>query len=173
LLSDEDRHERGNVAFIFGGLGDPRGFQVITDILTDRSDRPEGQGTGIASSDGRYRVARQVRADRYYAAHLLGHLRDPRAVPILVPLLKDTEVNSIVPWSLGQIGDKRAVGPLLDALDDDSPSMRVISIYALETLDAKEALPRLFFLLNDRRRSNFGAVVSVADAAKAAIAKLQ
>jgi len=173
LLSDEDRHERGNVAFIFGGLGDPRGFQVITDILTDRSDRPEGQGTGIASSDGRYRVARQVRADRYYAAHLLGDLRDPRAVPILVPLLKDTEVNSIVPWSLGQIGDKRAVGPLLDALDDDSPSMRVLSIYALETLDAKEALPRLFSLLNDRRRSNFGAVVSVADAARAAIAKLQ
>ena len=103
----------------------------------------------------------------------MGDLRDPRAVPILVPLLKDTEVNSIVPWSLGQIGDKRAVGPLLDALDDDSPSMRVLSIYALETLDAKEALPRLFSLLNDRRRSNFGAVVSVADAAKAAIAKLQ
>jgi hypothetical protein len=51
--------------------------------------------------------------------------------------------------------------------------MRVLAIYALEALNAKEALPRLISLLDDRRRSNFGAQVSVADAAKAAIAKLQ
>lgn len=37
-LSHEDRHLRGNAAFIVAGLGDARGFQVITDILTDRSD---------------------------------------------------------------------------------------------------------------------------------------
>ena len=172
-LSHEDRHVRGNVAFVFAGLGDPRGFQAITDILTDRSDRPEGQGIAIAPSDGRYRVARQIATDRYYAAHLLGDLRDGKAVPILVALLNDPEVNSIVPWALGEIGDRRAVGPLLNALDDDSPSMRVLAIYALETLKAKEALPRLTALLDDHRKSNFGAEVSVADAAKAAIAKLQ
>jgi HEAT repeats len=167
-LSHEDRHVRGNAAFIFGGLGDPRGFQVITDILTDQSDRPRGVITG-----GNWTLRAQIREDRYYAAHLLGDLRDRRAVPILVPLLKDKEVNSIVPWALGQIGDKSAVGPLLDALDEDNPSMRVLSIYALETLNAKEALPRLISLLDDHRMSNFGAQVSVAEAAKAAIAKLQ
>jgi HEAT repeat protein len=172
-LSHEDRHVRGNAAFIFGGLGDPRGFQVITDMLTDRSDRPEGQGIATASSDGRYHVERQIATDRYYAAHLLGDLRDPRAVPILVPLLKDSEVNSIVPWALGQIGNKSAVGPLLDALDEDNPSMRVLAIYALEALNAKEAVPRLISLLDDHRKSNFGAQVSVSEAAKAAIAKLQ
>ncbi len=172
-LSHDDRHVRGNVAFIFGSLGDPRGFQVITDILSDRSDRPEGQGIATASSDGRYRVARQIATDRYYAAHLLGDLRDGRAVPILVSLLNDPEVNYIVPWALGEIGDRRAVGPLVDALADDNPSMRVLAIYALETLKAKEALPRLNALLDDHRKSNFGAQVSVADAAKAAIAKLQ
>lgn len=171
-LSHEDRHIRGNVAFIFGGLGDTRGFQVITDILTDRSERAEGQGTG-ASGDGRYHVALQIAADRYYAAHLLGDLGDPQAIPVLVPLLKDAEIKSIVPWALGQIGDKRAVGPLLDALDDESPTTRVLAIYALETLHAKEALPRLIPLLNDSRKSNFGAQVSVAEAAKAAIANLQ
>jgi hypothetical protein len=173
LLSHEDRHLRGNAAFVVAGLGDARGFQVITDILNDRSDRPEGQGIGIASSDGKYRVARQIAADRYYAANLLGSLRDQRAVPILVALLKDAEVNSTVPWALGQIGDKRAIAPLLDALDDDSPSMRVLAIYALEILHAREALPRLTALLNDQRRANFGAQVSVADAARGAIAKLQ
>jgi hypothetical protein len=57
-LSHEDRHVRGNVAFIFGGLGDARGLQVITDILTDRSERAEGQGVATASSDGRYHIVK-------------------------------------------------------------------------------------------------------------------
>lgn len=172
-LDHEDRHLRGNAAFIFARFGDPRGLQVITDILADRSDRPEGQGIPTASSDGRYRVARQIASDRYYAAHLLGDVRDARAIPILVPLLKDAEVKSVVPWALGQIGDKSAIRPLIDALDDDSASMRVQAIYALEALQAREALPRLISLLNDHQRANFGAQVSVADAARAAIAKLQ
>jgi HEAT repeat protein len=51
--------------------------------------------------------------------------------------------------------------------------MRVLAIYALETLNAKEAVPRLISLLDDHRKSNFGATVSVAEAARAAIAKLQ
>lgn len=172
-LDHEDRHLRGNAAFIFARLGDPRGFAVITNILADRSDRPEGQGVPTVSSDGRYHVARQIASDRYYAAHLLGDLRDVRAIPILVPLLKDAEVRSVVPWSLGQIGDKSAIRPLIDALADESPAMRVRVIYALEALQAREALPRLISLLNDHQRSNFGAQVSVAAAAKAAIAKLQ
>ena len=167
-LSHEDRHIRGNVAFIFGGFGDPRGFQVITDILSDRSDRPHpGVGGGNRTLEA------QIGQDRYYAVHLLGELRDPRAIPILIPLLKDADLNYKVPWALAQIGDKGAIAPLLDVLDDESPSMRVLAIYALETLNAREALPRLILLLVDHRTSNFGSQVSVADAARAAIAKLQ
>jgi HEAT repeat protein len=172
-LRHEDRHIRGNVAFIFGRLGDARGLQVITDILADRSERPEAQGIGIAPGDGKYHLEAQIRTDRYYAAHLLGELGDPQAIAVLVPLLKDPETNSAVPWALGQIGDRRAVPPLLEALDDESPTTRVLAIDALVTLRAKEALPRLFPLLNDHRKSSFGAQVSVADAANAAIAHLQ
>src|SRR6266568_7817397 len=159
-LSHEDRHIRANVAFIFGRLGDARGFRVITDILTDRSDRPHpGVGGGNRTLGG------QIREDRYYAVHLLGELRDPRAIPILVPLLKDADINYKVPWALAQIGDKGSIAPLLDVLDDESPSMRVLAIYALETLNAREALPRLILLLDDHRTSNFGSQVSVAAAA--------
>jgi HEAT repeat protein/carboxypeptidase family protein len=172
-LGHADRHIRGNVAFVFASLGDPRGLQTIADILGDRSERPEGQGIPTASSDGRYRFERQVAADRYYAAHLLGDLRDPRGVALLIPLLDDSETKSIVPWSLGQIGDKRAIAPLIAALDNDDPSNRVLVIYALEALDAKEAIPRLMTLVNDDRKSRFGALVTVSEAAKAAIAKLR
>jgi hypothetical protein len=100
-------------------------------------------------------------------------LRDPRAIPVLVPLLQDTEVRSIVPWALGRIGDSRAIAPLVKALDDDDPSMRVLAIYALEELNAKDAVPRLATLLNDARTSDFGAQVSGAEAARGAIAKVR
>jgi len=35
---------RGNAAFIYAGLGDTRGFDVIVAILRELSERPEGQG---------------------------------------------------------------------------------------------------------------------------------
>ena len=112
----------------------------------------------------------QIRADRYYAAHLLGDLNDPRGVELLIPLLRDEDVDAIVPWSLAEIGDRRAIAPLIEVMARDDPSTRVLAIYALEKLNAREALPRLRELLQDDRRSRFGTQTTVADAAKRAIA---
>lgn len=169
-LTHEDRHLRGNAAFIFAGLGDPRGFDVIVGILGDRSERREVHEFSSAGGPSLYG---QIRQDRYYAAHLLGDLKDPRAIPILVPLMRDPDVNYIVPWSLAQIGNGSAIQPLIGALSDQNPSIRVLAIYALVELKTTEALPRLRELLGDNERSNFGELESVAHAAQAAIAKLQ
>ena len=79
-----------------------------------------------------------------------------------------------MPWALRTNRRQERGRPSDRVLDDDDPSMRVLSTpYALETLNAKEALPRLTSLLADQRKSNFGAQVSVAQAAEAAIAKLK
>jgi HEAT repeat protein len=169
-LTHEDRHLRGNAAFIFAGLGDPRGFDAIVAILSDRSERREVQ---IISSVGLPSIQGQIREDRYYAAHLLGDLKDPRAIPILVPLLTDHDVNYIVPWSLGQIGNPSAITPLIGSLGDPDPSMRVLAIHALAELKATSALPRLRQLLDDTARSNFDKFESVAEAAQGAFNQLQ
>ena len=99
-------------------------------------------------------------------------MKDARAIPILVLLLKDPDVNYIVPWSLAQIGDRSAIQPLIGALNDTDPSMRVLAIHALENLRATEALPKLRALLADNERCNFDKLESVAHAAQSAIAKL-
>ncbi|WP_321471329.1 HEAT repeat domain-containing protein [uncultured Paludibaculum sp.] len=169
-LTHNDRHLRGNAAFIFARLGDRRGFDVIVTILSDRS---ETRQVHSISSNGDPSVKGQIREDRYYAAHLLGDLKDARAIPILVPLLADPDVNYIVPWSLGQIGDRSAVPPLIATLGDRNPSMRVLAIKALTELKATEALPHLRLLLNDQARCNFDKLESVAEAAQAAITALQ
>jgi HEAT repeat protein len=166
-LTHDDRCLRGN-AFIFAGLGEPRGFDVIVAILGDRSAE-RGGSCNLRSS-----IALCADSPRPLLCRALtGDLKDPRAIPILVPLLTDSDVNYIVPWSLGQIGDRSAITPLMASLSDPNPSMRVLAIHALVELKATEALPRLRQLLSDDQRSNFGELESVAHAAQAAIAELQ
>jgi HEAT repeat protein len=169
-LRRDDRHIRGNAAFVFAGLGDPRGLETILAMLTDESIRPEGQGI----PGGRATVAGQVLADRYYAVHLCAELKDPRAIDALVPLLDDAGVNYHVAWALGEIGDRRAIRPLIGALTNHDAFVRISSIESLARLNAAEALPQLRGLLNDHATAtNNGARVSVADTAKVAIATLQ
>ncbi len=86
LLKDADRSARGNAGYVFARLGDPRGFETILAILRDRSEQ---RAVHQISSIGQPWVQGQIAQDRYYAAHLLGDLKDSRAIPILVPLLKD------------------------------------------------------------------------------------
>ena len=168
-LTADDRHLRGNAAFILASLGDRSGFDAIAAILSDRSDRLEGQGI----PGGRWSLPVQIEADRYYAVHLLGELKDITTVSILAPLLNDPRINYKVAWALGEIGGKSAVASLLAALDNESADVRVIAIQSLGKLNAKEALPRLRPLLDDKAKSHFGEMVAVADTARAAIAKLE
>ena len=169
-LQDNDRHVRGNAAYVFAALGDDDdGFAVIKAILTDRSERAEGQGI----PGGNWDLRAQISADRYYAVHLFGDLKDVRAVAILVPLLNDPEVHYIVPWALGEIGEKAAIPPIMLMLTDKNPDMRVLAIDALEKLRAKEALPQLHLLLHDDQRIHFDGLGTVAEAARAAIAKFE
>jgi HEAT repeat protein len=164
-LGHDDRHLRGNAAFVLGRLGDRRGFETIAAMLGDHAPRRSGQGI----PSGAWSLPAQIRADRYYAAHLLGDLKDPRGVDLLISLMNDPDVHGIVPWSLAEIGDGRAIGPLMEQLRHDDPSRRVLAILALETLKARQALPRLRELLHDARTSNFGDRTPVAEAARRAI----
>ncbi len=171
-LSDEDIYSRSNAAFIFASLGDDRGFQIIKTILEGHSGYVIND---LSNPDPRLQIRWEYYSvdERYYAAHLFGDLKDARAVPILVPLLKDKAVNGVVPWSLGQIGDKSAIPPLIEMLDDKNPDMRALAIYALQTLNAKQALLRIRALVNDDQRIHFDGLGPVSQAAKEAIATLE
>jgi len=166
-LNNEDRPERCVAAFVFAGLGNDRGLQVIIAVLNDMSDRPV---TGAPPGNS---LREQIRADRHYAVYVLGELKDKRAVPLLIPLLRDEGISFEVAWALGEIGDDRAVSPLIEALHDKDPAVRLIAIHALEKLRASDALPHLHALLNEYEKIHYAAQVLVAEAAKAAIAALE
>ena len=186
-LRNEDRHLRANAAYVFAKYGEKRGFDVLCAILVDRSDRPKGQFLGgpisvLANVDDphpytTYMKAHylewQIPADRSYALGMLSDLRDRRAVPILTSLLGDTEVNYNVPSGLAKIGDKSAIPALIKSLSSEDPSFRVLLIQALERLDARDAIPALTLLLNDRDRSHVDDLIPVAEAARHAIARIE
>src|SRR5207245_1434626 len=80
-----------------------------------------------------------------------GELRDVRALETLTEALGDEDLQTRIyaVWSLGAIGDRRAVPRLLPFLSSDEPDLRKIGAYALGSLDAPEATEGLKDLLND------------------------
>ena len=171
-----DRHLRGNVAFLFARMGDRRGLDVIVNMLSDRSpQRVLGPGLAIemGSEPSPGKIAAQIQSDRYYAVHLLGELRDRRAVDVLIPLLDDPEINYNVAWALGQIGDGLAVPALVRALKDKNALVRSIAIGALVELDAKSALPAIEALEGDETYPNAGKRITVGATAREAAKTLR
>jgi HEAT repeat protein len=165
LLTEEDRHRRGNGALVLGGLGDAQGFNVIVAILNDRSARAPGQ------LGARWSLPEQIREDRYYSVHLLGMLKDPRAVPVLRAYWGDPDVNYKIPWALGEIGGAEAIEELVLALDN--PSADVYAIESLVKLKAAQALPKLRGMLDDIESNHAGDITTVGSAARRAIAAIE
>lgn len=173
-LRHEDRHLRGNAAFVFAKLGDARGLETLSAILAHRGPRQLGQGIpGVSFNPSTYWwQERQLRADRYYAVHLLGKLQDPRTVDMLMPLLSDQEVGYKAAWALAEIGERRAIPALIGALASLDPMTRISAIDSLDRLKATDALPSLRALLGDTAMGTGGQRITVGEKARAAIASI-
>jgi HEAT repeat protein len=174
-LRNEDRHVRANAAYVFAGFGDDRGLDTLFQILDDRTDRPLGQGITDLSfnpnADGWW-IPSQIKADRYYAVHVLAGLRDGRTLGALLPLLDDPDVNYKVAWALGEIGDPRAIPGLIDALRDPNAVVRAISIQSLVQLRAIEAIPYIESLLADSSVPSADIRVPISETAQVALDSL-
>lgn len=173
---------RGNAAYVFARAGDRRGLATIEAILADQSPdrRVEWQGGSLLSAGNDDNAMEeylrspealraQIKTDRYYAVHLLGRLRDPRAVTVLAPLLPDDELNYNVAWALGEIGDARAIPSLIRTLSHPDAHARASAIQALEKLRAREALSHLTALFDDAALPSAGGRVPVGVTARKAV----
>jgi len=190
-LAHSDRRSRGNAAYIFARVGDRRGIAVLGEIRNDYSAErtihaDEMTLNWITTGDPKEDKERweeyvrspgvlreQIRMDRYHAVHLLGKLRDRSAVEILIPLLDHDEVGYNAAWALGEIGDVRAIPPLIAALASKDAILRVSAIGALEELQAAEAIPRLEALFDDREIPRAGEQKSVGTTARRAAASIR
>ena len=105
--------------------------------------------TKMIRSDGKPNVPGQVQSDRYYAVHVLGEIGDRRAVPALIEALQDRLVNYKAAIVLGKLGDRRAVPPLKEMLKSDRPNERLWAGYALGKLGDPVGVPTVAAFLKD------------------------
>ncbi len=86
------------------------------------------------------------------AARGLGRLKEPRAFPLLINLLRYdytniTDHQQAAAWALGELGDSRAVGPLIDATD--RVSVADAALTALGRIGSPDAVQKLLDRLGD------------------------
>lgn len=91
---------------------------------------------------------------RTHAAISLAGLRSTAAVPDLLDLLtwsEEANLRRIAVYALGQIGDRRAIQPILNILgsDDEAAEIRGEAAEALANLGAHEAVPELLRCLSN------------------------
>jgi HEAT repeat protein len=124
LLEDQDLQVRCRTIEALGELGEP-GKDLLERILTLLQEEDKGI--------------------RMHAAMALGKCRYVPALPQLTHhALQDPShnVRGLSAWSLGNLGDERAIDPLIDALGDDGESVRIYAYQALSSFGNK-ALPAL------------------------------
>ncbi|MCU0229546.1 MAG: HEAT repeat domain-containing protein, partial [Bryobacterales bacterium] len=158
-------------ALVLAGFGDRRGWEKLSEILHDQSVRVPRQG--IAAGNFTSPSSRQIEADRDYAVHPLGARKNPRALPILAPFLKDPKVKYEIAWSLGEIGGEQVVDMLLPLLQEEDTNIRMIAMYSLGKLQVRRTLPYILPLREDNRRSSFGSQETVSEAAAKAITAMR
>jgi HEAT repeat protein len=86
------------------------------------------------------------------AAFALGRLREPRALPLLIDLLRYdytniTDHQQAAAWALGELGDSRAIGPLLNVIR--RVDVADAAFTALGRIGNSDAVPELLDRLGD------------------------
>ena len=89
--------------------------------------------------------------DREKAADFLGEIGDPKAVPPLIEALGDPVISWIAAESLGKLRDARAVQPLIASLASGEKWLRRNAAIALGQIGDPSAVEPLIKLLSDRK----------------------
>jgi bilin biosynthesis protein len=140
-----------SLAFLIQELYDTdfgRSYLAIQTLL--ESDRPEqpAEVVGEALMTAYAGEASQDYGAHYHVVKLFGWLRYAPAYDRLIESLQRSEPQfqksrAAAAISLGELGDKRAVGPLQEVLDSPIWDLRYGAMLALEKLGATESLVRL------------------------------
>ncbi|MFH7025335.1 MAG: HEAT repeat domain-containing protein [Heteroscytonema crispum UTEX LB 1556] len=127
ILEQGDFHQRWDIAKVFTRLGNIV-IPPLIEILEDADAEEEL---------------------RWYAARILGELKNPETIPPLVELLKtndNEELKTIAATALGQIGTL-AIDALTELLADENT--KLLAVRSLSQIRQKEIIPPLLIVVQD------------------------
>ena len=183
-LDWEDDEARAQVAEALGGYPEP--YVVNTLIQLVRLDGQYHPEVAEAARKALVQIGepaaraliRRIRREAGFAATILASFPADQVVGLLISALQDqnSQVRREAAWTLGLLGDSRAVTPLLTALGDPESNVRHHAAVALGQLRDSRATASLFQVTTDdvhigTRRAAAAALGQIGD--EAAIAHLQ
>lgn len=121
LLRDGDSFVRGAAAEALGKLGDRSAVPALLGLLSGEGIGKEGSGLLISATNDTVAATLKMSEveQKGMAALALGELQATEAVDSLIKYglqSPDAELRATSAYSLGKIGDRRAVGPLQDVV---------------------------------------------------------
>ena len=169
LKEDKDEDVRGSAAYVLGEIGDKRAVEPLIYALKKDKSKSKRVQRSAAAALGKIGDKRAVEPlidavnndedVRRSAARALGNLDvdDKRVVELVELLIKalrdeDSDAQSAAAYVLGEIGDERAVEPLIYALKKDkSKQVRANAAAALGKIGDKRAVQPLIDALSDEK----------------------
>ncbi len=142
----------------------------IVALLEDKNEDIRVYACEILSSIGDSRalpsIIRRIYEDeenvRNAACIALGEFRDERAVKALLDSLKDDEwIAFSAVFSLGKIGDPKAVGPLFELFKDGPEELSVAACEVLIDFNDTKVLDEMFEQMRQRDQEKRGAYLKV------------
>jgi HEAT repeat protein len=133
LLHNPDYHKRIGAVYALGNHRSERAIKLLLEHLGEFDPRDEDSKVNRAASVALAHIGepalntliealreKQGRPDdrwrRSWVASTLGLMRDTRAVDVLIEFLQHEEIRGTVAEALAEIGDRRALEPLLQIL---------------------------------------------------------
>ncbi|MCZ7550918.1 MAG: HEAT repeat domain-containing protein [Anaerolineales bacterium] len=145
-LRDEDISVRLDAINALGKIGDPRALDALISMLKDME-------VGIATIEALGKIGdtravepliRELRFHESDAADALVNIGAPALEALLAALHSEfNRVRAVAAQVLGRIGDARAVKPLIFALEDGDPNVRISVINALAEIGEISAVEAL------------------------------
>ena len=143
LLRDSNHNIRASAALSFSKFSD---FTAPPELIAALFDPDVGMAISATkavtnSHDPRAIDAVIAKLPESMAIHVLGQSHDPRALPALLAVLQNpantSEQRRAAASALGELGDLRAVDPLIAALNEDNFALTQSIIFALMALRDK------------------------------------
>jgi HEAT repeat protein len=168
MLHSNDFFERTTAIVTLGWLGDERAVEPLIETLKSLDSAMAGVNYALIEIWDERAVEPLI--DYYkitknnFGAKSLGKLKDKRAIPVLLNVLKNEQNPSIRKYAvqaLGQIGGAELVEPLIEALKTNSKIQASIS-NALGELGEVAVLPLLELLNTDDSNKDYDRVKAYA-----------
>lgn len=157
-LDSRDPEVRENAAITLGKIKDERAVQPLIKLLTDQEWEVESAATNALVEIGEPAVEPLIKILQdenenvflqMKVTAVLAGIKDERAVQPMIKALKEKpELQADLGYNLGLMGEP-AVEPLITALGDGDPNVRVRAAEALGRIGGERAIGPLTTALND------------------------